>query len=393
MENFVFNVPTRAFFGTNQIQYLGYAIKREGGSRILLAYGGGSIKRNGIYDAVVDELKRAELEFVEFYGIRPNPPVEDVNRGIRVCRENGIDFILAVGGGSVIDACKAIAAGVPYEGDVLDLMEEGALKIADALPLGAVLTLSGTGSELDSGGVLTAGEDHKKRTFMHPRLFPRFSVLDPTYTFSVPENHSMAGCFDALSHLMECYFLPDTTTEVQDRMNEGLMKVILRNAPLIKDNPEDYNARANIMWASSMALAGIQFALGKSAYDFPVHTMGHELSSLYGMTHGVTLAPLTPAWMRFAMRRVPDSMNAFAAFGRNVFGVEENESGAAAVRGMARLEQFIESIGMPLRLQDAGVEKAKLEHLAEKATEAGPLGGLCRIEKAGALEIFTDAWE
>lgn len=393
MENFFFGIPTRAFFGANQVQYLGFALSRENASRVLLTYGGGSIRQNGVYDAVVEELKKAGVEFVEYSGIRPNPPLDDVKRGIELCREHQIDFILAVGGGSVIDASKAIAAGVSYSGDIRDLLEEGAVRITAALPVGTVLTMAGTGSELDSGAMLTVGEDHKKLSIIHPMLFPRFSILDPTYTFSVPEHHSMAGCFDILSHLMESYFLPDASTEVQDRMNEGLMKVVLRNAPLVRTSPEDYNVRANIMWAGSMALAGFQFSLGKCAVDFPVHVLGHELSSLYGMTHGVTLALLTPSWMRFALKTVPESVSVFAAFARNVFAVQETDDSTAATQGIALLEEFIDSIGFPTCLKDAGVEKEKLEYLAKRATEAAPLGGLCTIEKSEALEIFANAWE
>lgn len=393
MENFFFGIPTRVFFGVDAIQYLGFAIRKEDAKRVLFAYGGGSIQKNGVYDHVVKGLDAAGLQFVEFPGIRANSPLDDVHRGIDLCREHHVDLVLAVGGGSVIDACKAIAAGVPYTGDIRDLLAAGATKIESALPLGTVLTIAGTGSELDSGAVITVGEDHKKVSVVHPLLYPRFSILDPTYTYSVPEHASMAGSFDTLSHLMESYFLPDATTEVQDRMNEGVMKAILRNAPRVKANPRDYNARANIMWASSMALAGFQFSLGKTTIDFPVHSLGHELSSLYGMTHGDTLALLTPAWMQFVLRQVPESVLSFATFARNVFGVKHNDDSVAASRGIAHLEAFIAAIGLPHCLKEAGVEKDRLAYLADKATEFGPLGGLCSIDRMQALEILEAAWE
>jgi len=393
MENFFFGIPTRALFGSNQIQHLGFLLGREQAQRVLLTYGQGSIKRNGIYEAVITELGKADVEVVEFPGIQSNPTLEDVRRGIQICRAKDIDFILAVGGGSVIDASKAISAGVPFAGDVQELLAQGSAKIAEALPLGTILTMAGTGSELNAGAMLTVGEDHKKISMIHPLLFPRFSILDPTYTFTVSEHHSMAGCFDALSHLMESYFLPDRTTEVQDGMNEGVMKTILRNAPLIRANPTDYNARANIMWASSMALAGFQFYLGKSVIDFPVHTLSHELSSLYDMTHGVALAVLMPSWMRFALAKAPDSVATFAVFARNVFGVFEQDDREAALRGIELLEEFIVALGMPSCLRDAGVEQERLEYLARKAAEDGPMHGVCEIGEKEALEIYSAAWE
>lgn len=304
-----------------------------------------------------------------------------------------MNFILGVGGGSVIDACKAMAAGVFYEGDVMDLMAGGKGQILKAAPICSILTMAGTGSELDMGGVITAGRDHKKYTIMHPLLFPKFSILDPTYTYTVSEKHSMAGCFDALNHLIECYFNVGSSTEVQDRMNEGVMKVILKNAPIILENPKDYNARANIMWASSMALAGFQFISGKSTFNFPIHTMGHELSSLYDMTHGVTLALLTPPWMKYTIENAPEHVHMFATFARNVFDVVNENDFEAAEEGVSRLIDFIQTLKIPKNLKEAGVEKDKLEYLAGKAIEFGNIGALCKIEKDEALEIFRMAYE
>lgn len=394
MENFSFYLPTTVHFGKNQIENLGDSIKQFGGSKVLLAYGGGSIKANGIYDAVVNELKKANIEFVDCAGIKPNPPVQDVNRGIKLYRENNLDFILAVGGGSTIDACKAMAAGVCYDGDVMDLMIGGKGEIKAAAPLAAVLTMAGTGSELDMGGVITAGEDHKKHSIMHPLLYPKFSILDPTYTFSVPEKHSMAGSFDALDHLIECYFIAGSeSTDVQNMMNEGLMRSIVKNAPLILANPKDYNARANIMWASSQALASFQFAAGKKGSNWPMHAMGHELSSLYDMTHGITLALIAPAYLSFSLEKAPEYTWLFASFARNVFGVVEADDTMAAKLGIAKLREFTLTLKMPKNLKEAGVEVDKLEYLAEKATEWGNIGPLCKIEKEEALEIYRRAYE
>ncbi len=395
MDNFIYSIPTTAYFGKGQIEVLGATIKAHGGSKVLLAYGGGSIKKNGIYAAVIEQLEKAGLDRVELSGIQPNPRIESVEEGIDHYRQNGCDFILAVGGGSTLDACKAIAAGVKYDGPVDDLfVDESGLssKVTNAAPLATILTMAGTGSELDMGAVITVGEDHKKKVLLHPLLNPIFSILDPEYTFTVPEYHSMAGVADILCHLMEQYFTPDVAAKVQDRMNEGVMKVVLEDAPKILADPQDYDARANIMWASSMALAGFQFLLGKPSPTFPLHGMGHELSSMYDMTHGVTLALLTPAWMRHTMNTAPEHLPIFARFARNVFDVCEKDDAKAAEEGVRCLEAFYAAIKMPGNLREAGVKEEDLTVIAEKAVEDGQLGILAALGRDEVLQILRAAF-
>jgi len=394
MENFIFSIPTTAYFGKGQIKVLGETIKVHGGSKVLLAYGGGSIKTNGIYDAIIGQLQKVGLAHVELSGIKPNPRVESVEEGIRLYRENDCDFILAVGGGSALDASKAIAAGVMYAGPVTDLFVDasGLSSITAAAPLATILTMAGTGSELDMGAVITVGKEHKKEVLLHPFVNPKFSILDPEYTFTVPEHHSMAGVADIFCHLMEQYFTPEANAKVQDRMNEGVMKALLEEAPKILANPRDYDARANIMWASSMALAGFQFCLGKPGFPFPLHGIGHELSSRYDMTHGVTLALITPSWMRHTMRTAPQYLPLFAQFARNVFGIVEQDTVKAAEKGVKQLEAFYAAIKMPATLREAGVKEGDLEIIAEKAVERGNLGILTSIGKTEALQILRDAF-
>jgi len=395
VNNFIFSIPTTAYFGKGQIKILGETIKAHGGSKVLLAYGGGSIKQNGIYDAILQQLRTAGLAHVELSGIQPNPRIESVEKGIQTFRDNNCDFILAVGGGSTLDACKAIAAGVRYDGPVSDLFVDASgisSKIATAAPLATILTMAGTGSELDMGGVITVGPDHKKKVVLHPLLNPKFSILDPEYTYTVPEYHSMAGIADILCHLMEQYFTPDVAAKVQDRMNEGVMKAVLEDAPKILTEPTNYDARANIMWASSMALAGFQFVLGKPGFPFPLHGMGHELSSMYDMTHGVTLALLTPSWMRHTMNAAPQYMTVFARFARNVMDVREEHDAKAAEEGVVKLEAFYSAIKMPTNLREAGVKEEDLEVMAAKAVENGNLGILTSIGKDEALQIMRMAF-
>lgn len=395
MRNFIFSIPTIAYFGKGQIKVLGETIKSQGGSRVLLAYGGGSIKQNGIYDTILEQFRTAGLAYVELSGIQPNPRIESVEEGIELYRKNSCDFILAVGGGSTLDACKAIAAGVKYAGPVTDLfVDESGIssKISAAAPLATILTMAGTGSELDMGAVITVGEDHKKKVLLHPLVNPRFSILDPEYTYTVPEHHTMAGVADILCHLMEQYFTPESGADVQDRMNEGVMKSVLENAPKLLINPRDYDARANIMWASSMALAGFQFLLGKPGFAFPLHGMGHELSSKYDMTHGVTLALLTPAWMRHTLAAAPQHLPVFARFARTVMEICEQDDSKAAEAGIQALEAFYATIRMPLNLREAGVKQADLEGMATKAVENGKLGILSLLGKDEVLQIMRAAF-
>ena len=395
MNNFIYSIPTTAYFGKGQINVLGETIKAHGGSKVLLAYGGGSIKQNGIYDAILGQFSKAGLVHVELNGIQPNPRIESVEEGIKLYRENGCDFILAVGGGSTLDACKAIAAGVKYDGPVDDLLVDASgisSRITAVAPLATILTMAGTGSELDMGGVITVGDDHKKKVVLHPLLNPRFSILDPEFTYTVPEYHSMAGVADILCHLMEQYFTPEVGATVQDRMNEGVMKAVLEEAPKILANPNDYDARANIMWASSMALAGFQYVLGKPRFPFPLHGLGHELSSRYDMTHGATLALLTPSWMRHTMRTAPEHLPVFAKFARNVMEVRIEDDATAAEEGIRRLEAFYAAIKMPAKLHEAGVKEDDLEVMAQKAVENGKLGILTSIGKDEALQIMRMAF-
>ena len=244
---------------------------------------------------------------------------------------------------------------------------------------------------MDMGGVITVGKEHKKYAIIHPLLNPKFSILDPEYTYTVPEHHTMAGCSDILSHLMEQYLRPDIGVDVPDRMNEGVMKAVLDNAPKLQQNPQDYNARANIMWASSMALAGFQFMMGKKFGAFPVHALGHELSSLNDMTHGITLALITPAWMRYTLKAAPEYTPMFARFARNVFGILEINDAKAAQEGVEKLLAFYETIGMPKTMREAGVKEDELEYLAQKATEFGDIGTMSPINKTEALEIYKMA--
>lgn len=391
MDNFIFHIPTRVYFGRGEICNLGEALKDAGAKRVLFVYGEGSIKRTGIYDMVIALLEDNDIFYVELPGIKPNPRVESVIEGAKLCRENDIELVLAVGGGSTADASKAIAAAATYNGDVMDLLKQR-VEVKNPLKIGIVMTFAGTGSEMDCGGVITAGEANKKHIIMHKSLFPVFSILDPEYTFSVSREQTAAGIADILSHLMEQYFHPATGTDVQDGMNEGIMKALIKHGSIVVKEPENYESRAVVLWASSMALAGFQFQLGKKSFRYPVHIMGHELSSRYDMTHGVSLALLTPAWMKHTLENASKYIPLFARFARNVFGIDRVEDIRAAHMGIDELVKFYKQLGLPSSLQEVGVLADDLKFLADKATELGPVGILSKIDKAEAYDIYKRSY-
>lgn len=391
MDNFVFHIPTKVYFGKGEICNLGDALNEVDAKRVLFVYGKGSIKENGIYDIVISLLEDNDIFYNELGGVKPNPSVESVVEGARICKENNIDLVLAVGGGSTADASKAIAAAATYQGDVMDLLQQR-VSVKNPLKLGVVMTFAGTGSEMDCGGVITAGEHNKKYVIMHKSLFPAFSILDPEYTFTVSRKQTAAGIADILSHLMEQYFHSAHGTDVQDGMNEGIMKALIKHGPIVLNDPDNYESRAVVFWASSMALAGFQLMLGKRGFRFPVHAMGHELSSKYDMTHGISLALLTPAWMHHTIENASKYVPIFARFARNVFGVDRLEDIRAAHMGIEALIKFYKVLGLPESLEESGVLYEDLDFMAEKATELGTLGILSEIGKDEALDIFKRAF-
>lgn len=387
MNNFTYYIPTKVCFGKDEISKLSSLLKENNVTKVMVAFGGGSIKKNGIFESIQTELKKEDISLVEFGGIEPNPRIKSVYDGIKTYKENGCDFILAVGGGSTIDAVKAMSAGITYDGDVLELLKDSS-KITSAMPFGVILTMAGTGSELDCLSVISVGDEHKKLVIVNQNVFPKFSILDPTYTYTVPKHHSTAGCCDILSHLMEQYFTPNEKTDVQDGMNEGLMKSVIKNSIRILENPTDYDARANIMWASSQALAGYQFALGKSPFRFSMHAIGHELSSMYDITHGVTLALITPSYMRYTLKDNSVATAIFAKFARHVFDVQEPNDLEAAKMGIEKLEHFYALLEMPSSLKNVGVKSEDLEELATNATASGSFGALKTLDKDDVVEIL-----
>ena len=375
-------MPTEIFFGRNQIEVLGKQLKKENAKSVLLVYGKGSIKRSGLYDKIVSLLAENSIKITEFPGIDPNPRISSVAKGAELCRENKVDFIIAAGAGSVIDCSKAIAAARYYNGDPWDFFIRRT-SVKKALPLCAILTLAATGSEMNGGCVLTNEKTLEKLPMGSVRLKPRFSILDPVYTFTLPKNQTVAGIADMMSHVFEQYFsYPDAS--LQDHMSEAVLKTVIENAPVVIAEPENYEARANIMWAGTVALNGL-LELGKDG-DWATHMIEHELSAKYDITHGVGLAILTPHWMEHVL----DGKNCykFAAYGRNVWGITEKDDMKAALQAIEKTSDFFKSIGLPQKLSEIGIDDSKFEEMAESALKNSRIGTFRELGRKDIVEIY-----
>lgn len=368
MLNYVHSIPTKLYFGKGQISRLD-GILRQFGSKVLLTYGGGSIKKIGLYDEVMRILNDGGFTVTELAGIEPNPRIESVEEGVRLCKENDIDVILAVGGGSTIDCSKAIATGVFYEGDLWQMVasRHGVLK---ALPLVDILTLSATGSEFDGGGVITNLKTNEKLGNMY--TYPAASICDPTYTFSVSKYQTAAGTADIMSHIFEGYFSRTEDSDLSDCIAEGVLKTAIKYLPVALAEPDNYTARANLMAIASVACSGIP-EYGKKDTGWPCHSMEHELSAFYDITHGVGLAILTPRWMRFILKKDPSCAWRFVRFAKNVWGIDGEDELSLANAGIDKLESFFKESGIPMTLRELNIDEEHFEEMAAHANFGGYL--------------------
>lgn len=387
MNNFTYSIPTVIHFGRDQLDHLSEL--KQSGSRVLLVYGGGSIKRSGLYDKTMKILTDAGLSVTELSGVEPNPRIESVRKGAELCKANNIDMVLAVGGGSAIDCAKVIAAGACYEGDPWDLVLDGR-KIRAALPVYTVLTLSATGSEMDKFAVISDLSKNEKWGTGSDLVKPVMSVLDPSYTFTVSQKQTAAGTADMMSHTFENYFTNVKGADLQGYMCEAILKTCIKYGPAALKEPENYDARANLMWAGSLAINGLLD--GGAEVGWCVHPMEHELSAFYDITHGEGLAILTPVWMRFVLKKDPSKTAQLAAYGRNVWGLtgEDNEVAETAVDKTA--EFFFDTMKMPANLRAVGItEKTHFEEMAAKAA-AGCEGSFVPLTKEDIVSIFEAAF-
>lgn len=387
MLDFTFQNPAKILFGKNQLEKLGKEIKNYS-NRILMVYGGGSIKRTGLYDEIVSILKDNEIFFVELPGVQSNPRIDTVREGIKLCRENNLEFILAVGGGSAIDCSKAIAAGFYYEDDPWDFFA-GKARVGQALPIGTVLTIAATGSEMNLNTVISNEETLEKKGIGSPRLIPKFSILNPTYTYTVPQNHTAAGIVDTMSHIFEQYFSPTPDTFLQDRMGEAVLKTCIEYGPTAVKDPENYAARANLMWASTLALNGL-LSTGKLT-DWATHMIEHEVSAIHDTTHGVGLSILIPHWMAYVLDET--TVDKLSMYAENVWGITGEDKFEVVRQGIAKTAEFFtKSLGLAGRLSEMGVMEENLPRIAEQATAKGPLGRFKKLEREDVLKILQNAY-
>lgn len=386
MKDFIWNVDTKILFGKDYLKDLPKEIKKYG-DRVLITYGGGSIKRIGLYDEVVKILEKENIFYKELGGIEPNPRVESAREGVKIVRENDINFILAIGGGSVIDLSKLIAAATFVDRDPWKIVikEE---KIEKALPIGTILTLAATGSEMNGGGVITNPETKQKLGFGSPLVKPKFSILDPEITYSVNARHTIAGVADIMSHTMENYFTLDKDTYLQNRMSEAILKTCIHYGPILLEEPENYEARANIMWASSWAINGL-VKTGKDT-NWSVHPMEHELSAFYDLTHGIGLAILTPRFLSYILD--DDTVDIIRDFGINVFDIKPSDDKFQdAKKAIGALHEFFEQdLHVPMTLEEVGIDDEHLEEMAKRAAEnaGGSIKGIKELKAEDILEIY-----
>ena len=385
MNNFVYNIPTKVYFGENQLGHLGQELAKFG-KRVLLTYGGGSIKRSGLYDRVLDELRKANFEVYELSGIEPNPRIESVRKGVEICKQKDIDVLLAVGGGSTIDATKFMAAGACVEHDPWEFFGADAKPIERALPIVTILTLSATGSEMDTAGVISNLETGDKLGRLAPALLPRVSFLDPTLTYTVNKYQTACGAADIMSHILEVYFNTQEDLFMLDCFMEGMLKTVVKYAPIALAEPENYEARANIMWTSSWAING--FINGGKRKAWSCHPMEHELSAVYDITHGLGLAILTPRWMKYCLDET--TVDKYIQYGVNVFGIDASlDKMEIAKRSIALTEEFLfEKLGLQRTFTEVGIKREDFAMMAQKACRYGDIKGFKTLTPKDVEAIF-----
>lgn len=386
MQNFHYSIPTEIYFGKGQIKHLGNVLSTYG-KKVLMVYGGGSIKTMGLYQRVVEICKEEGVECFELSGVEPNPRITSVREGIKICKENNIDVVLAVGGGSTIDCSKVIAAGVDYNGDPWDIVVNPS-KITKVLPIVSILTLSATGSEMDPFAVISDMNSNNKIGVGHEGMKPKVSILDPEYTYSVPKNQTAAGTADIMSHIFEVYFNNTSGTFMQDRLCEGLLKTCIKYGPIAIKEPRNYDARANLMWASSWAINGL-LTYGRAG-EWSVHPMEHELSAFYDITHGVGLAILTPHWMRHVLS--DETIEKFVEYGVNVWNINEKlDDYDIANMAIDKTAEFFKSLGIPSKLSELGIGEHKLEVMANQAVRFGLNKGYKPLDWEDVYYIYKRA--
>ncbi len=384
MKDFRFYNPTEILFGKNKIEKLSGRFGEFNMSRVLLLYGKGSIFKNNVYRRTVSMLKSGNVDFVELGGVKANPVLSKVYEGIELIKKEKLDGIIAVGGGSVIDSAKTIAAGALYQGDVWDLFD-GTSRATESLPIFTILTISATGTEMNPFAVITKENEFKKWAFTAgDSSFPKITVIEPELQFTLPPEQTAYGAIDAIAHVMELYFDGAENTDIQDEIAEGLIRNIIKHAKVLIENPENYNSRAELAWSATLALNGINSA-GRVGGDWATHSLEHSLSAFYDIAHGAGLAIMFPAWMKYVYKVRP---NRFTKLAQNVFGIKSKSDIDTVNELTERLSAFFKELGAPVNLSDIDVTESDIEKLTENASLLAPLGQLKKLEKDDIREIY-----
>lgn len=386
MRDFRFLSPTQIIFGKNTQSAAGVETKKYG-SKVLLHYGGGHIKKSGLYQQIIDSLNEAEVEYIELGGVQPNPRLGLVKQGVALCREKGVDFVLAVGGGSVIDSAKAIALGVLYDGDVWDFYS-GKARPKETLPVGVVLTIPAAGSEASDSSVIT--NDGYKRGLTTNVQRARFAIMNPELSFTLPPYQTACGISDIMAHVMERYFTNVPNVELTDRLCEATLKTVINNAYIVMEQPDNYDARAEIMWAGTLAHNNL-LSTGRIG-DFASHQIEHELSAINDVAHGAGLSVIFPAWMKYVYKH---DIARFTQFAVRVWNVEQSFSDPekTVLEGIERLEAFYQSIGLPVRLSEIGITEQEFATIARKCkkNDGETTGHFVKLDEEDIISILKIA--
>lgn len=389
MENFEFFIPTRVVLGKNIEEKVAEFISLYG-KKVLLHYGSNFTKKSGLIDKIGSYLKEAGIEYIEFGGVQSNPRVSLVRKGIKICRENNVEFILAVGGGSVIDSAKAIGIGIPYEGDVWDFYE-GKAKVEESIPTGAIVTIPSAGSEASISTVITNEDGWYKKSIYHECICPKFALLNPELTVSLPSFQTSCGIADIMSHVMENYFTSVENADFTDRLCEATLKAVIRSGRIVKEEPENYDARAEIMWTGTFAQMGV-LNTGRRG-DWASHQIEHELSGIYDVAHGAGMAVVFPAWMKYVYKK---NLKRFVQFATRVWDVDTgmyNSDEKVALEGINRLSCFFKEIGLPVNLMDLQIGADRFGEMANKATDDSVIGELEKLSCKDVINILELAYK
>ncbi len=384
MRNFTFENPTKIVFGKDQIKKIGCEAAKFG-KKVLMVYGLGSVKRSGVYDQVVASLQAAGIEIVEFPGVKSNPVLSHALKGIGIARRESVDVVLAVGGGSVIDTAKTIAVGAKTDDDVWDYFMR-TKTIQDALPVLTVVTISASASEMNPAAVITKEEGARKFSIISPFIQPKTSILDPMALFTLSPAYSAYSAVDAITHMLEGYFNnKEPHSPLQDRLVEGLIKTIMESAEAILKEPADYDARANMMWAATLAFNGLTTA-GMGMISLPAHMIEHSLSAIYDIAHGAGLSIVLPGWMLFVVEKDPVK---FAQLGRRLFGIKDDDNLKVGMEGISQLKEWFASIGSPVSLEEANIPEEDIEKIAENAHVLAQAWGLRDYTEEIIVDILS----